>query len=145
MARTGEFPVTALADPTATVVVAATGLYLIVFGGFCLLAPAVTGRFLLGFASSPALHYLELALRLLVGAAFIRLAPRLPGAIGFLALGWILIGTTVVLSVIPWTWHRHFAQRSVPRALRYLPLLAGLSLVAGAAILTALLLGQSTA
>ena len=66
----------AMIEPLATAVVLLAGLYLACLGAVALVAPALARRFLLGFARSRALHYLELTLRLIVGGAFL-LARRL--------------------------------------------------------------------
>jgi hypothetical protein len=106
-----------------------------------LLAPSRAERFLLGFAATATRHYAELAVRLLIGAAFVAVAPRrLPGAAAFEAVGWALLGTTAVLLLVPWRWHRRFSEQAVPRALRLLPALGMASLAGGLAILVALYL-----
>jgi len=115
--------------------VALAGLFLLCLGIAGFLAPEQARRFLSGFATTPALHYLELAIRMLIGAAFILHAPatRVPEI--FVGAGWILLVTTAVLALIPWRWHREFASRSVPQALRHLTWLAGASCVLGIAVL----------
>ena len=121
----------------ALVVVCVAGLYFVTLAAVAFFAPALARRFLLGFAAAPALHYLELVLRLVVGSAFVLHAPatRFPAA--FAVVGWILVATTVVLLFVPWHWHRRFAERSVPSALRHLPLLAVGSLLLGGLVLLA--------
>ena len=52
----------------------------------------------------------------------------------------IILGTTAVLLLVPWRWHRRFASKAVPRALPYLRLIALASLVSGAAVLAAVVL-----
>lgn len=59
----------------APAVVFAAGLFFACLGATSLVAPEAVRRFLLGFATSPARHYLEQALRLAVGGAFILHAP----------------------------------------------------------------------
>jgi hypothetical protein len=124
-------------DRLALTVVVLTGLYLIGLAVATVAAPERAARFLAGLAGSAALHYLELAVRLLVGAAFIIQAPRLPYARAFTVFGGMLVLTTVGLCLVPWQAHRRFAERSVPPVLRYLPLLGGASLVAGVSVLVA--------
>ena len=60
---------------------------------------------------------------------------RFPGV--FVVLGWVLIVTSVALFAVPWTWHRRFAERSVPQAVRHLKLLGVASLIFGGFILLA--------
>lgn len=124
-------------DLLASAIVSLAGLYLIALAVVSLVTPARARRFLLGFAGSPAVHYLELALRLVVGWAFVVHAPgtRVPAASS--VFGWVLVATTGVLLLVPWQLHRRFAARAVPRALAFLPLLAAASLLSGGAILYA--------
>jgi len=122
----------------APVVVLLAGLYLVCLGAISLTAPALARRFLLGFVGSRELHYLELALRLVVGGAFLLYAPALRFPLAFTTLGWTIVLTTVGLALVPWRWHRLFAQRAVPRVLRFLPLLGLASLLLGGIVLFAL-------
>lgn len=113
-------------DGLAVALVLLAGIFMAGLGAACLFAPALARRFLLGFASSMALHFLELAIRLVVGGALLVVAPSMAYPRVFAAAGAVLVITTVVLALVPWRWHRHFAQRTVPGVLRFLPWL-GLS------------------
>lgn len=115
-------------DTLSTAVVLLAGAFLAALGLACLAWPARARRFLLGFASSLALHYLELGIRLVVGGALLVAAPSMAFPRVFTVAGAVLVVTTVVLALVPWPWHRRFAQRSVPAALRFLPLLGLASL-----------------
>jgi hypothetical protein len=119
----------------ASVVIAATGLFFLWLAGAALFRPNIAGRFLLGFAASPAKHYLELAIRLTIGAAMVVHAPRSPFPEIVNLFGWVLIATTVGLLFVPWRWHRRFAQEAVPKALRYVSLLGVASLGLGGLLL----------
>lgn len=114
-------------------------LFLIALGGASLLSPAKAKAFLLGFATSAFTHYLEMALRLIVGGSILSQAPHLryPGA--FTIFGWMLIGTSVVLFLLPWKWHRRFAEKAVPQALKYLPIMGVVSLALGTVLIISLL------
>ncbi len=120
-----------------TVVLA--GLYFIALAGVSLFIPAHAKRFLLGFADSLQKHFAELFLRLLVGAAFVFHAPQTNLPAVFSSFGWVLLLTTAALLVIPWKWHRRFAQYSVPKATQYIKLIGLVSLTLGAFILAAVL------
>jgi hypothetical protein len=61
----------------------------------------------------------------------------------FALFGWTLLLTTAGLAVVPWHWHRAFAQRAVPHATRRLSLVAVGSLVLGGLVLSAALRGRS--
>ena len=129
-------------DTLAAMAVWSAASYLVVLGVMLLMLPAQGRRFLAGFAQTAAAHYLELGVRILVGAAFITHAPKMATPPLFVALGWVLIGTSLVLALIPWRWHARIAQRSVSMATRStLPL--GLASVAlGAGLAFALLTGR---
>lgn len=118
-------------DGLAVALVLLAGIFLAGLGAACLFAPALARRFLLGFASSLALHYLELAIRLVVGGALLVVAPSMAFPRVFTAAGAVLVITTLVLALVPWRWHRHFAQRTVPGVLRFLPWLGLASLALG--------------
>lgn len=122
-------------DSLPLTVVLLTGVYFVGLGVASLATPRAAGRFLLGFAGSAAVHYVELLLRLIVGAAFVVRAPALPWPAVFTLFGWGLVLTTMGLCAVPWRWHRRFAERTVPQALRYLPLLGVASLALGAFVL----------
>jgi len=112
-------------------------LFLAALGGASFLAPAKA--FLLGFATSAFTHYLEMVLRLAVGGSILWQAPHLmyPGA--FTIFGWMLVGTSAVLLLLPWKWHRHFAEKAVPPVLSYIALVGVVSLGLGVVLLIFLL------
>ncbi len=128
-------------DALALGFVVLTSLYLMVLGGASLLAEARARQFLLAFATSLRLHYCELAIRLCVGFGLVHHAPRMacPALAG--VFGWIVVGTTAGLLLIPWRWHQRFAQAMVPRAVRYMAPIGISSLVLGAALLAAVVMG----
>ena len=119
----------------AIAVVFATGLFLAGLGVAALLQPQLARNLLGGFAGSAFKHYVELAVRAVVGIAFITAAQRLPGPVLFQVAGWVLLATTVVLAALPWQQHRRFARWSVPKAMAYLPVIGIASLVLGGAVL----------
>lgn len=121
----------------------AAGLAFIALGSVSLVAPLHAGRFLLGFAGSPGKHYVELALRLVVGGAFVSQAPQMLFPRVFGLFGWILLSTTLVLLLIPWHWHQSFARRAVAGILRFLPLLGVVSVALGATVLVAVVRGHA--
>lgn len=121
-------------------VVVLAGLYLVALGLAALIAPARARRFLLGFASTLRLHLVEMGLRMLVGAALVVAAPRMlfPGA--FELVGWVLLVSSACLLLVPWRWHRYFAERTVPGAVRYVGLIGLASLAMGGGVLAAVFL-----
>lgn len=107
----------------ATLVIAATGLFFIWLAATCIFRPGTAEAFLLGFATSAAKHYAELGIRITVGTALVMFAQRSPWPVIINLFGWVLIGTTVGLLLVPWRWHHRFAQQAVPKALRYVKVL----------------------
>ena len=130
-------------ETLALALVGLAGLYLCALGAATFLRPANASRFLLGLASSPRVHYIELSIRLLAGAALVIAAPRMfaPGA--FSVFGWVLLVTTVCLLLLPWRWHRRFAQQAVPRVISYIKVIGVCSFALGALLLAAVIHGSA--
>ncbi len=116
-----------LIDAAAFFLILLFGLYLLVLAALLVFSPERGKGFLLGFASSALTHYLELGLRIIVGAAFVVYSPKMLFPTVFLVFGWMLIGTSAVLALMPWQWHNHFAKLSLPRVLKYPKVLAAVS------------------
>ena len=125
-------------------IVGAAGLYLVVLGFSALVAPDRTARFLLGFASTPTHHFLEILCRVVIGASLIIAAPGLYPAQPFALFGWLLVVTSGLMLVVPWRWHQRFARTTVPVANRYIGLIGIASLIGGALVLMAVLRGLAT-
>lgn len=128
-------------DLLASAVIVAAGLYLIALGVGCFVRPNAAAAFLLGFASSAFVHYRELAVRVVVGAALVAKAAALPYPPLFNAFGWVLIVTSIAMFVVPWRWHRQFAQQAVPYALRSIKLLGACSIALGTVLVAAVVTG----
>ena len=126
-----------LIEAFALAVIVLAGVYFFALGLASLLLPKRASQFLLGFASSPTVHFAELFLRFAVGAALVLYAPRMFLSGIFNLFGWVLLVTTVCLLLIPWRWHRRFAQHAVPRATRHIALVGLASLAIGGLILAA--------
>ncbi len=125
--------------PLTFAIVLLFSLFLVALGGVSLIAPEKAKAFLLGFATSAFTHYLEMALRLVVGGSILYQAPHLKYSTAFTVFGWMMIATSAVLLLLPWKWHHRFAEKAVPRALRYLPFVGIVSLALGSAVLISLL------
>lgn len=119
----------------AAIVLAA--LYLLALGIASLVVPTRSSRFLLGFARSQSIHFVELFLRFIVGAALVLYAPRMLLSDAFNLFGWVLLVTTTCLLLVPWRWHHRFAQQVVPRVIRHITLFGLASLAIGGLILAA--------
>lgn len=117
------------------------GLYLVGLAVVALVEPRTARLFLSGFASSAAAHYVELSVRLVVGAALVLHAPRMKFSGLFLVFGWVVIVTTIGLFAVPWRWHHRFATWSVPFATRHMVPFALGSLAGGVFVLLSLIWG----
>ena len=109
--------------------------------GLAVLIVAKPGRaelFLSSYASSARTHYSEQAARLVVGAAFVTLAPSMWYSNLLSLFGWILIVTTIGLLLIPWQWHHKFGEWAIPLTLRYLQFYALGAFILGILILYSL-------
>lgn len=132
-----------LVETFALAIVGLAGLYLVALGTASLVVPAQASRFLLGFASTRVVHFTEMLLRIVVGAALVLAAPRLLLSGAFDVFGWMLIATSACLLLLPWQWHRRFAGRVVPQAVRYITLVGLVSLALGGLIVWAVLRGNA--
>ena len=119
----------------AKTILAAVAIFFLMLGLAALIRPSIARRFLLGFATSALKHYTELAMRFLVGASMLLVAPHSAYSSALAAFGWLLIVTTAVMAIVPWRIHRRFAEASVPKALRFLPMIGVSSLVLGGLLL----------
>ncbi len=129
----------------ATFVVALAAFYLLALGVTAAVRPASAKRFLEAHASTARLHFIELALRLVIGVALILAAPHMREGTLVVVCGCILVVSTLVLAVTPWQVHHRFAAWAVPMATRTMPLVAAGAIAGGVALLSALLLGPRVA
>jgi len=132
-----------LIEVLALVAIVLAALYLLALGAASLVAPARASRFLLGFASSQAIHFVELTLRLLVGAALVLYAPRMFLSAAFNLFGWVLLVTTACLLLVPWRWHHRLAQYAVPRVTPHIVVVGVASMLIGGFILAAVARGSA--
>ena len=121
----------------AKTILVAVAIFFLMLGFAALIRPSSARRFLLGFAKSAPKHYAELATRFVVGGAMLLVAPHSVHPAALTAFGWLLIATTAVMALVPWRVHCRFAEASVPKALRFLPLIGISSLVLGGSLLWA--------
>ena len=128
----------------ALIIVLLAALYFLALALVSFLRPEKASGFLLGFASSASFHYLELLIRIVIGTAFVVRAPLMKFSEIFSIFGWLLIGTSACLFLVPWHWHHKFTQKAVPQALRYLKLVALSSFAMGGFIIACAILGSAT-
>lgn len=122
-------------DTVAFSVVVLAGTFLTVLGGACFAAPTMAGRFLLGFAGNATVHWVEQALRLVVGAAFVLRASQMLFTTAMAKFDWMLVATTASMLFVPWRLHGDFARRTVPGVVRHLKLLGSAAVTAGVIVL----------
>lgn len=130
-------------ETLALVFVVLAGLYLCALAATSIFAPSRANRFLLGFANSQRVHFIELLIRFVVGGAFVIHAPRMFAPCVFRLFGWVLVVTSACLLVFPWQWHHRFAQYAVPSATRFITFLGLCSLALGLFILLAVIYGNT--
>ena len=119
----------------AKTILVAVAIFFLLLGSAALIRPNHASRFLLGFAGSAPRHYAELGARFVVGGAMLVVAPHSIHSVALTAFGWLLIVTTAVMAIVPWHVHRRFTEVSVPKALRFLPMIGMTSVVLGGLLL----------
>jgi len=117
------------------------GIYLVGLATVAIVSPERAKLFLASFASSAFVHFLELFVRLISGAALVLYAPQMKFSGFFAVFGWVIVVTTLGLFLVPWRWHHRFANWSVPLATRNMTLFAFGSLVGGLFVLLSFFLG----
>ncbi len=129
----------------AAIVVVAFGLFLIALTGVAFAKPVIVERFLIRFASSARTHYVEQAVRLLIGAALVVLSPVMWQPKMFWLVGWAIVASSAALMCAPWQWHHRFAERLLPIVVRHLRLCAAGPFAFGALLLYGVFAGGGAA
>lgn len=125
----------------AGIVVVGFAAFLIGLAIVCACDRTRAERFLRAFASSARTHYAEQVLRLVVGVSIARSSEFMWLSEAFRIFGWVVVGSTLVLLVIPWRWHHAFAARVMPPVYRRLGLFALASATLGVCVLLAVFRG----
>ncbi len=125
----------------AAVLVVVSAVWLIGLAVVAFVRPEVVKGFFGKFASSAFTHFLEMFVRLVVGAAFVIYAAQMKFSVVFTAFGWLLIATTAVLLFVPWKLHRRFADKSLPMVHKWMPAFGVVSLFGGVFILYSFFFG----
>lgn len=108
----------------AGIVVATCSLALIAFTVIIFARPALAERFLMSFASSARAHFLEMAIRLIVGASLVVLSPAMWPTGMIRIIGWAIVLSSVALLLMPWRWHHRFARNVLPTLVRWMQMYA---------------------
>ena len=123
----------------ALVIVGFFGLFIIIVGFVMLLFPSLAWKILNKAGSTPLMNYGELTLRLIPASGLILYASESRFPTVFQWLGWFMIGTSVVLMLLPRRWHYAYAQKCAeilsPQRIR---MIAPLSFAFGGFILFAI-------
>jgi hypothetical protein len=127
----------------ALVTVVLVAIYLIGLAVLACWQPKIASAFLTSMASSAKAHFLEAAIRLMVGTALVIYSPQMLFADIFWLFGWVIIVTTIGLLALPWELHHRFAAWSVPYATRNMALFGLGSLAGGVFVLAAVVFGPS--
>ncbi len=116
------------------------GVWLIGLSLFMLVRPQKSLGVLAAMGGTPLIHFGEMALRIVAGAALVLAAEGSRFPQGIALIGWFLIGSAVVLMVLPRRWHAGYstwwAQRIPVWAVR---VSAVFSIAAGAVLIWALI------
>ena len=115
------------------VVVWAAAAYLLILGALMFVRPAVVHRFFGGFASSNRVNFLEAAVRLVVGLAFMGVSAETKLPLVFFGFGAVLAVTAIPLMFL-YRLHKAQAGWVIPFTRRFLPLMGVVAIAVGALI-----------
>jgi uncharacterized protein YjeT (DUF2065 family) len=118
-------------------VVWASAAYLLILGALVFMRPAIVHRFFEGFVSSSRINFLEAALRLIVGLAFMAVSPETKLSVVFFWFGAALAATAIPMMFL-YELHKRQAVWPIPLARRILPLMGVSAVALGTLILWAL-------
>lgn len=96
------------------------GLYLISLFVITISNKALAVNYFSSFASSARAHYFEQLLRLIVGLAMLSFSKSMLYAGFFELFAWIIIVSTIVLILMPWTWHHNLGKKVIPLTIKNL-------------------------
>lgn len=115
----------------STIIVAMFAIGLISFELIALTARPKAVQLLEAFAKTPFHHFLEQALRLVIGASLVVVSPHMLLTNIFLVFGWVMLITSLALIGLPWHWHKKFAQKVIPPVIKFIHVYGTLSLTLG--------------
>lgn len=126
-------------------VVVVFGIFLIGLACVAFAKSPIAERFFTSFASSARTHYTEQAFRLVIGASIVVLSPEMWQADLFRIVGWVIVGSSLGLLLIPWQWHHRFGKRVIPLMIRHVRLYAAGLAVFGILLLIGVFGGRASA
>ncbi len=117
-------------------VVWASAAYLLALGALVFIRPAIVHGFFGGFAVSWRINFLEAAVRLIIGLAFMAVSPEVKLPEVFFWSGAVLAVTAIPIMFL-YRLHKSQAVWVIPLTKRILPLMGVISIAAGALIVWA--------
>ena len=111
-------------------------VYLLVLGALVFTRPAVVHRFFGGLAASWRVNFLEAALRLIAGLAFMAVSPETKLPLVFFWSGALLAATAIPMMFL-YRFHKSQAVWVIPFTRRFLPLMGIVAIAVGALIVWA--------
>ena len=112
--------------------------YLLTLGALVFIRPAVVNRFIEGFVTSGRIiNFLEAALRLIAGLAFVAVSPETKFPVVFFWIGAALAITAIPMMFLH-RFHKSQAVWAIPFAKRILPLMGVVAIAVGVLIAWAL-------
>lgn len=125
-----------------SLIILIAAIFLVGFAFIAVIKPAPAKHFLRQFASSAQAHYSEQLIRIVFGLSLILYAQQMQLMNFHLALGWLIVITSLGLLGVPWRWHKKFADMVISWVIRLLPLYAIGCLVLGSILIYGVLGGE---
>lgn len=112
------------------------GLFIICIGTLMLFAPKKARETLRKMASTNFINYTEITLRMIPAIGLILYSDFSKYPVAFKVYGWLMLGTSIVLYLIPRKWHHGFSLKSadILKPL-YFQLLSPIAFLLGIAII----------
>jgi hypothetical protein len=112
--------------------------FMLSLGALAFIRPAVVHRFIEGFVTSGrVINFLEVALRLIAGLAFVAVSPETRFPVVFFGIGAVLVITAIPMMFLH-RFTKSQAERVIPFAKRILPLMGVVAIAVGGLIAWAL-------
>ena len=113
------------------------GIYLISLLALTFVYKRYAVSYFSAFASSQKLHLIEQFFRMVIGIALYIFSTSMLFPQFFRMFGLIIITSTLVLIIFPWTWHNKIGKKVIPLTIKYLPYYAFSAAIFGTFILYA--------
>lgn len=117
-------------------VVWASAAYLLILGALVFIRPAIVHQFFGGLASSNLVNFLEAALRLIVGLAFMAVSSETKYPLVFFWFG-VALAVTAIPMMFLYRFHKRQEVWIIPLTKRILPLMGVIAIAFGALIVWA--------